>query len=88
MWKTNGENALGTQLAYLNEFDLWLDALPKGTATRRTDVDAASSGDHSYRPFPFHHTALWADSSPIELQRYKELFRRVLKNIAQAMLLV
>jgi hypothetical protein len=84
VWKTNGENALGTQLAYLNEFELWLEALNTATADKRTDVDLESSCDHSYRPFPFRHTALWADSSPDELQRYREMFKRVLKNIAQA----
>jgi hypothetical protein len=84
VWKTNGENALGTQLAYLNEFDLWLDSLPSEHPNLRTDVVIPAMGDHSHRPFPFHHTALWADSNPSDFMRYKNLFKNVKKSVAQA----
>jgi hypothetical protein len=82
-WKTSGENALGTQLAYLNEFELWLDSLTEGKKESRQNNNLKNS-DHSSRPFPFKHTQLWADSEVLELQRYKELLKRILKTISQA----
>ncbi len=83
-WKSNGENALGTQLAYLNEFELWLDGLTEEKKESRQDVEFQKSADHSGRPFPFRHTKLWADSEIIELQRYKELLKKISKTVAQA----
>ena len=74
----------GTQLAYLNEFELWLGGLAEVKREVRQDVDLEKSSDHSGRPFPFRHTQLWADSEVMELQRYKELLKRISKTIAQA----
>jgi len=83
-WRNSGENALGTQLAYLNEFELWLEGLTSGKRQRRVDVEDKKSSDHSGRPFPFVHTQLWADSDAIELQRYKDIFKKIARTIAQA----
>ncbi len=83
-WKTNGENALGTQLAYLAEFEVWLDGLSEDEKVTRQDVELESHVDHCGRPFPFRHTHLWADSEVIELKRYKEMFKKVAKAVAQA----
>jgi hypothetical protein len=84
IWKTDGENTLGTQLAYLNEFEMWLDSLGDAKKDRRAEVEIENSLDYANRPFPFLHTKLWADSDSTELRRYREMFKRVSKSISQA----
>jgi hypothetical protein len=37
-------------------------------------------------PFPFRHTELWADSDPLELARYSDLFGQVAKLIEESQL--
>ena len=83
-WNISGENPLGAQLMYLRAFEQWLDRLENRDGLLRADLDGTFEVDDFQRPFQFRHTQLWADSDIIELERYKELFRKTAKAISQA----
>lgn len=83
-WKVNGENTLGTQLVYLQAFEQWLDRLGDLPKHLRYNIDSKYHHDEYQRPFPFRHIQLWADSDPVELERYREMFKKVVKVLGQA----
>lgn len=84
VWNVSGENALGTQLVYLNAYQQWLDSPRNVDDLVRGDLGANVMEDYLQRPFPFRHKQLWADSDTVELERYRKVFTETAKVIMQA----
>jgi len=85
-WNIEGENALGTLLRYMRGAADWIHTLraKDRNTLRREDRDIPHFAEDEDRKFPFGHTALWADSEPGELQRYADLFGRIIKLIEES----
>lgn len=86
LWNSNGENPLGTLLRYLRAAADWIRGLPDRNRDDllRPDEDLPHFASTKNLPFPFRHTALWADADPVELRRYMELFGRITKLIEES----
>jgi hypothetical protein len=85
-WRNDGENARGTQLAYLAASVKWMKSLPQSdrVGLRRPDADMPHFADDPDRPFRFTHTQFWADADPIELQRHVAQYERIVQLLLQA----
>jgi hypothetical protein len=82
-WSVEGENPLGTLLLYLRAAADWIQSLSgkDRRSVKRREEDLPHFADNERLPFPFRHVELWADSDPDELQRYADLFGRIVKQI-------
>ncbi|MBI1791328.1 MAG: hypothetical protein HYR60_27690 [Acidobacteria bacterium] len=86
LWNANGENPLGTLLRYLRAVTDWIYGL---TDSKRDDLlrpeeDLPHFASWEHLPFPFRHTAFWADTDPVELRRYMDVFGRITKLIEES----
>jgi hypothetical protein len=85
-WKTDGTNALGTLLAYLQAYREWI----KGrTSAERKPIERLKDDYPHYAKdtilvFPFRHTEFWADASPDILQKYIESIDAIYVQLLQA----
>jgi hypothetical protein len=50
----------------------------------RPEKDLPHFANDPLRPFPFRHTAFWADTDPIQLERYVDGYERVVNLLEQA----
>jgi hypothetical protein len=85
-WSTGGENPLGTLLRYLREATDWIQRLKDKDrdSLRRLERDLPHFAADEVVPFPFRHIELWADSDPVELRRYSDLFGQVVKLVEES----
>lgn len=71
-WSTDGDNALGTLVAYMQRMLDWMERLK--TAGRapllRPGEDLPHYADDPEQTFVFRHTQLWADADAGELDQY------------------
>jgi hypothetical protein len=82
-WKTDGENPLGTLVAYLNASSRWMTSLL--TADRdlllRAEVDLPHFVEDKFRVFPYVHIALWADADHSALKRHVDSFQLICSKV-------
>lgn len=85
-WSVEGENALGTLLRYLRATVEWVQSLLSRNRDEliRPERDLPHFADDKDQGFPFRHVAMWADADRAELQRYADLFGRVVKLVEES----
>ncbi len=85
-WSKEGNNALGSLLAYSQAMVEWMKGL---TARERTGLDRPREdlphyADDPERSFVFRHTGLWADSDPAELDNYMKGIESIVGQLQRA----
>ena len=85
-WKAQGENPLGTLLAYLHAAVTWMESLhsAKREELLREESDLPHYADDRFKVFPYTHTMLWADADYSALGRFIEGFRLICEKTARA----
>jgi hypothetical protein len=85
-WSTTGENSLGVLLRYLRASLDWMRTLKVQARETliRPEKDLPHFADDPVMPFPFRHTAFWADTDPIQLERYVDGYERIVNLLEQA----
>ena len=85
-WSMKGENSLGVLLRYLRVSLDWMRTLKlrDRQALLRPEKDRPHFAGDPLRPFPFRHTAFWADTDPLQLERYIDGYERIVNLLEQA----
>lgn len=85
-WNTEGGNALGALLVYLNHAHRWMAGLRSADrdAIARPTEDLPHYADSIDRPFPFRHLALWADLPSYALDGFVDGFGAMVTQVSQA----
>lgn len=85
-WNARGENPLGTLLGYLTECENWIASRCDANTEEclKPVNDLPHFANDPDLPFPFVHTALWADLDPEELKQFIILFKTMVKMINQS----
>lgn len=86
VWNSNGENALGTLLQYLNETEKWMSGLYSldGGKFLRVDKDLPHYEADKDLRFPFRHLVLWADADREQLIRHHKHFKTIVNLINES----
>jgi len=85
-WSTEGENTLGTLLAYFQAYRAWLRVRPDSDRTPllRPKDDYPHYAEDTVWEFPFQHTELWADIPAEVLAIYSGVINQVFTQLSQA----
>jgi hypothetical protein len=85
-WSVQGENSLGVLFRYLSESVKWMESLDEVNRDQllRPDEDLPHFAEDRYRPFPFRHKQLWADTDVSGLRNYREGYRSIARLLEQA----
>lgn len=85
-WNRDGGNTLGVLMQYLSRLSEWMSRLPDADRSQiaRPEREFPHYAADPERPFPFRHTALWADSNTSELRRFVEGFNSISIQLARS----